>query len=136
MVRQSGIICGLARGSFPVRRSFAVQFGDHFRSGGHLRACTGRSDMGCGSAELSFSPIILHVAIFCFSTFCEAVQTRAAFLTVVILFAKRALCVFGQFVLSIFPVGLSHSGWLVTLFFAPRLLIKFNRLHLLRCCQF
>ena len=35
-----------------------------------------------------------------------------------------ALCFFGQFVLSIFTVGLSHSGWLVALFFAPRLSIK------------
>ena len=28
------------RGSFPVRGSFAVQIGDHFRSGDHLWACT------------------------------------------------------------------------------------------------
>ena len=41
--------------------------------------------------------------------------------TVVILFAKRALCVFGQLVLFSFPEGL--SGWLVALFFAPCLLI-------------
>ena len=27
-------------GSFPGRGSFAVQFGDHFQSGDHLRACT------------------------------------------------------------------------------------------------
>ena len=33
MVRRSGIICGPIWGSFPVRGSFAVQFGDHLRAG-------------------------------------------------------------------------------------------------------
>ena len=40
MIRRSGIICGPTWGSFPVRGSFGVQFGDHFWSGDHLRACT------------------------------------------------------------------------------------------------
>lgn len=55
-----------------------------------------------------------HEAMICSWTLCEAVQTRTAFLTVVILlFAECALCIFGQFVLSISLVRLSHSGWLV-----------------------
>ena len=33
-----GIICGTIWGSFPVLRSFAVQFGDHLRYWDHLRA--------------------------------------------------------------------------------------------------
>ena len=38
MVKRSGIICDPTWGSFPVRGSFAVQFGDHFRSEDHLWA--------------------------------------------------------------------------------------------------
>ena len=61
--------------------------------------------MGCSSSELSFLSVILHEAIFCFWTFCEAVQTRAAFLRVVILFAKRALCVFRSVCIVHFSCG-------------------------------
>ena len=57
MVRRSGIICSPIWGLFPVRGSFAVQFGDHFRSGDHLQFNLGiisRPGIICSSIWASF----------------------------------------------------------------------------------